>query len=120
LRAWLRAVVKNTLSNAIRDSHACKRNIAREVSLNAPGAEDGSRLMSPPAAEVAGRREQDERVRRAVAGLRTEAAEVLQLRYQEGLSWEEIGRRTGRSAEAARKLVERAASALREKLEGFL
>ena len=39
---------------------------------------------------------------------------AVTLRFQEGLSFEEIGRQMGRSAEAARKLWSRAMERLRD------
>jgi DNA-directed RNA polymerase specialized sigma24 family protein len=51
-----------------------------------------------------------------VARLSEEHQQALRLRNQEDLSFEEVGRRLGRSAEAARKLWARALARLAEAL----
>ena len=57
--------------------------------------------------------EQREIVVRALEQLPVHYREILRLRQQENCSFPEIGERTGRSAEAARKLWERAIKQLR-------
>ena len=54
---------------------------------------------------------------RALGRLPEDYREVLLLRYQGDLSFEEIGRRLGRSANAARKLWLRALHKLEQELE---
>jgi RNA polymerase sigma-70 factor (ECF subfamily) len=53
----------------------------------------------------------------AVEQLPEHYREVLRLRHQEGQSFENVGARTGRSAEAARKVWARAVELLKERLK---
>jgi RNA polymerase sigma-70 factor (ECF subfamily) len=52
----------------------------------------------------------------ALARLRDEYRQVLTLRYQERLGYEEIGQRLGRTANAARLLFTRAVARLRQEM----
>jgi RNA polymerase sigma factor (sigma-70 family) len=90
--------------------------VRREVSVEA--AEPIERTFPSTAGEV----EQDEateRVRRVLARLPEDYRTVLRLHFWENLSWEDVGLRTNRSADAARKLHTRAMRAAAEQLEGL-
>jgi RNA polymerase sigma factor (sigma-70 family) len=54
----------------------------------------------------------------AVSGLPQEQRRLLELRYREGLSFEEISRKTGVNAPTARKRVSRAIAFLKERFGG--
>jgi RNA polymerase sigma-70 factor (ECF subfamily) len=86
-----------------------KRQIAREVPL--PEQKNGELSLpaddSSPSSAVA-RREGVEAVREAVAQLPPHYREVIQLHHFEGLTFGEVGRRTGYSEEAIRKIWTRA------------
>ena len=56
----------------------------------------------------------------AIEGLSPTMRETLLLRYFEGLSFEEIGQRTGRNETAVRKRYSRALADLREALERYV
>ena len=62
-------------------------------------------------------REQAQALQQALARLPDEYRQVIAGRYQELLSFEEIGRHLHRSAEAARKLWWRAIERLQEELD---
>jgi RNA polymerase sigma-70 factor, ECF subfamily len=62
--------------------------------------------------------EQAEALRRALARLPDDYRRVITLRYDDGQSFEEIGRLMERSPDAARKLWARAMERLRQEWEG--
>lgn len=121
LLGWLRRILLNALADIGRQYHGSdKRALSREVSFGAtPGrglhtvlpVEDGS----PSSLAVA--REQDELLQRALGRLSRERQQVIRWRNYDRLSFEEIGGRLGRSAEAARKLWTRALRELQTLLE---
>jgi RNA polymerase sigma-70 factor, ECF subfamily len=119
LLAWLRRILTNHLANVARHFKACGRD--REVPLNdgdsslPPGdrvADDG-----PSPSSFAMAREADEDLRRALEKLPDDYRRAVRLRQWENLPFDEIGRRMGRSAEAARQLWRRAVERLGEFLE---
>jgi RNA polymerase sigma-70 factor (ECF subfamily) len=110
LRAWLRTILLNELAMFRRrfQVNGC-RDIAREVS--------GSVEMPDPRpvpSEVLARREGELRLAAAVERLPSPYRETVLLRIECELSFDEIGRRTNRTAEAARKNFTRALLMLRQ------
>jgi RNA polymerase sigma-70 factor, ECF subfamily len=123
LLAWLRQLLRNNLANFARDyRQAAKRRVDREVALDAgnssgfPAGQVPADTTSPSGRAVA--REQCEAVRRAVGRLPEDYRRVLTLRYQDGLSFEDIAAALGRSPNAARKLWARAVELLQRELAG--
>jgi RNA polymerase sigma-70 factor (ECF subfamily) len=121
LLAWLRRILCNNLANLTRRYRlTAKRQVKREVSLA-----DGRlhELVEPPSGDGASpsaharARERDEALERALLQLSEAHQQVIRLRNYERLSFEETGRRMGRSAEAARKLWGRAIDRLQQILE---
>jgi len=112
LEAWLHTIVDRLVWNKARHSEAAKCDVRREVS--AEGLTESVRHAAPAAAEVASRSEQRELLRKAMLRLPADVREVLRLKFYEDLPWEEVGRRTGRSAEAARQMHRRAVRKLTE------
>lgn len=113
LRAWLRRLLLNNLADFhrhYRDTE--KRQSGREVSLGmdesgqGPAASLASALPTP--SKVAIGHEQAADLERVLARLPEFYREVLLLRHRDECSFEEIGRRLDRSANAARKLWARA------------
>jgi RNA polymerase sigma-70 factor, ECF subfamily len=119
LLAWLRRLLLNNLVSFTRlYRETDKRQIGREV-VRGPG--DSSCVgRSEPAADVPSpsrevmAHEQAEATRQALERLPDDYRRVLLLRYQEGQSFEEIGRALGRTANAVRKLWLRAVERLRD------
>jgi RNA polymerase sigma-70 factor (ECF subfamily) len=66
------------------------------------------------------RREQDSKVRQAVAGLTPEQQHVLALRFSEGLSLEETANVMKKNVNAIKQLQFRALAALNRKVEETL
>lgn len=114
---WLRRIMLNNVANVVRDyCQTQKRRVGTEIPLSASGL---GRVMDPgPSASsrvVAAERLQA--LQEALGQLPEAYAQVIRWRNNDRLGFEEIGRRLGRSAEAARKLWVRALDQLREKLD---
>lgn len=123
LLAWLRRILRNTLVSALRFYEgAGKRRAGREVALDAEDSvealEGGVAASDPSPSAQAMAREAAGQLERALAGLPEAYRQVIHWRIWERLPFEEIGRRSGRSPEAARKLWARAVELLRQLLGG--
>ncbi len=115
-RAWLRTILIRHLANERRQFETTrKRQIHREVSLFAGPRFDSEDRDESPSRELA-RRERADALIEAVSRLPEHYREVVVWHHREKLGFEEIGRRRGISADAARKLWSRALLRLREEL----
>ncbi len=117
--AWVRTILLHNLSNtrrAFRD--VSKRQIARETSLdgNDPRLRRDLVAREPPPSEAILAKEQIELVQAAIQRLPTPFCDVIYWRHREHRSFAEIGERLGRTADAARKLWQRAVERLAEEL----
>jgi RNA polymerase sigma-70 factor (ECF subfamily) len=113
-RAWLSRKVGNKLaSKARRQSRA--DGLPREVPLGTDSALDpGAHGPGPPGAAVD--REERDRIAALLGTLDPSQSEVIGLRIDEGLGWEEVASRLGLpSADAARMRFVRAVTLLRER-----
>lgn len=122
LLAWLRRMLLNNISNFRRQwVQTAKRSAKREVSIHPAdsGAQERSWLadgMSTPSKQMmAG--EQEDALYAALDRLPEDYAQVLRLRYVEGLPFEEVATRMNRTANAVRKLWARAIEKLQEEME---
>jgi RNA polymerase sigma-70 factor (ECF subfamily) len=122
LRAWLRCLLEHRLANfARRFRQTGKRGIGREVALQ---TDDSSASLShglagdepTPSRELMAR-EELEALESVLARLPDDYRQVIALRYQDQMPFEEIGRLMGRSADAVRKLWWRALGRLQDELE---
>jgi RNA polymerase sigma-70 factor (ECF subfamily) len=125
LRAWLRCVlVHQTARVGRRFRTTQKRRLAREVRLDAchPLAAEDAALraaaVSTPSAHLLAR-ERQEVLLRALGRLPEDYRRVMLLRYQQELTFEEVGREMGRSADAARMLWARALERLKHEFQAF-
>lgn len=123
LRAWLRQVLLHNVGAFSRRYRSTgKREVAREVAVGADGSFQGIQqvpadsTLSPSG--VAIEHEQALALRQAVDRLPEEYRRVVVLRFEDGLSFEEIGQITERTADAARKVWSRAMERLRQEWEG--
>jgi RNA polymerase sigma-70 factor, ECF subfamily len=113
LLGWLREILRNNLSNVVRRYLAtAKRRADREISLDAgpTGDDEAPGLASPsppPSAEVAAEEERAA-VLRALARLPDDHRQVILLRNFDGLSFDAIAVRMGRTPDAVRQLWARA------------
>jgi RNA polymerase sigma-70 factor (ECF subfamily) len=119
LLGWLRRLLLNNLVSFTRQYRGTdKRQIGREVVLRSGDSSCVGRgepaADAPSPSRQAMAHEQAEATRRALERLPEDYRRVLLLRYQEGQSFEEIGRTLGRTANAVRKLWLRAIARLRE------
>jgi RNA polymerase sigma-70 factor (ECF subfamily) len=119
LLAWLRRILINHLANVARHFQAGGRD--REVALNHGDSSLplGNRVADegPSPSSYAMAREANEDLCRALEKLPDDYRQAVRLRQWENLPFDEIGRRMGRSAEAARQLWRRAVERLAEFLE---
>src|SRR5690606_22452964 len=113
LRAWLRRLLHHRAAKLGR-RYRCtqKRRLARETALTGSGipahGDGGPRAeFASPSTEVIAH-EQAQRLRQALERLPDDYRRVITLRYVEQCSFEEIGRRLGRTPNAARLLWLRA------------
>jgi RNA polymerase sigma-70 factor (ECF subfamily) len=120
--AWLRQILARTLSDAVRDLHRDKRNLARERSLEAALAESSSRLevsliaagMSP--GEEAERNELLLRLAEELRRLPEPHRLAVLLRHCQGWCLDDISRHLGRSRASVASLLRRGLERLRERL----
>lgn len=123
LTAWLRSILAHVLAHEVRRyAGAQKRDVAREVSMEAALAETSLRLGEVLAASGsspsvhAARRESEVLLVEALERLSEDHREVIFLRNVEGLPHEEVAERMGRSPGAVRMLWVRALAELRREL----
>jgi RNA polymerase sigma-70 factor, ECF subfamily len=119
LQAWLLTIVHHRAANVRRHFFGTdKRDPRRELSIEAAAAAgvDFPAHSTSPSGKAA-QREQDEALRRAIAGLSEDYRQVIALRHQQNLSFEQIGDRLGCATATARKLWVRAIEALRDELK---
>jgi RNA polymerase sigma-70 factor (ECF subfamily) len=120
--AWLRELLLNNMADFVRRFRSTgKRHVGREVGQPAgdSGADRGGEVAAdtPTPSFTAMAAEQVTALERALDRLPGDYREILTLRYQGDLSFEEIGQRLGRSGNAARKLWLRALRKLEQELE---
>jgi RNA polymerase sigma-70 factor (ECF subfamily) len=120
-RAWLRAILAHQLTHLARHyAGTQKRDVAREVSIDASLIQSSMRLeymlaadQTSPSGQVAAR-EQSLELARVLEQLPEDYRQVIILRNLEDLPHEEVARRMKRSVGAVRMLWMRALAALRE------
>jgi RNA polymerase sigma-70 factor (ECF subfamily) len=119
LLAWLRRILLNNAGNfACHYQMTDKRSVAREIALpTSDSVEVGMATPLPSPSRVAMAQEQVAALHRALGRLSDDYRRVLALRYLEGCSFDEVGRRMGRSPAAVRKLWARALACLRVEWE---
>ena len=107
--AWLRTIFVNCMLNHYRSNSVVKRSIWSEkrIQFNGESEPEAADTDEDPSS-IAIANEERVILERAISMLPTEYQEVIRLRHQERLTFVAIGKRTGRSADAARKLWYRA------------
>jgi RNA polymerase sigma-70 factor (ECF subfamily) len=122
LLAWLRQLLLHRvgkLRRRYRDTQ--KRRLGREVTLGGDDSSEGpggglaANGLSPSGQVM--EHEQDQALREALGRLPEDYRQVITLRYEQQLPFEEIGRLLQRSPDAARKLWARAVERLHEELD---
>ena len=121
LLAWLSQVLLNNVANASRRYLAtAKRALNREVPLvNGVGGllADGLCQEAPTPSERLAAKEEAAALSAALKGLPEHYQQVLRLRYQEQMTFAQIGAVLGYTAEAARKQWARAVGRLQHQLD---
>ena len=122
LLAWLREILPNRLRHARRMYRGSpKRRITLERPL--PTQEQNGQIPRvtdprPTPRTATSRMEESHRLREAIDRLPADYRSAVLFRSWDDLSFEEVGRRMNRSAEAARKLWSRAIQLLHSHLNG--
>ena len=109
---WLRNIHDKNLKDALRDQHAEKRAVQREVAPSNVLPVAAANITSPSQKLV--RIEQQEEIEACLALLPEAQKEALRFRFYDGLSVAEIVARMGRSETAVAGLLKRGLSTLRE------
>jgi RNA polymerase sigma-70 factor (ECF subfamily) len=116
---WLSGVVENRLRDNLDKLHADKRDIRKEVRLNKDriATEDSmvkavELIDTTTPSAIMSKSEDFERLAKAIDTLKPEYREAIVLAKIEGLPYQEIGNKLGKSADAIRMLVSRAMGAL--------
>ncbi len=122
---WLSRIAENRLRDNLDKLHADKRDIRKEVPrdnyrpINAGGfvGTPGPIVATTPSV-IMSRKEDLDKLEKAIDKLRPEYREVIILAKIEELSYKEIGDRLGKSTGAVKMLVSRAIVALASAFEG--
>jgi RNA polymerase sigma-70 factor (ECF subfamily) len=116
---WLSRIAENRLRGHLQRLHANKRDIRKEVRVNdrRRTTEDSfvaalGALDTTTPSSIMSKKEEFDKLARAIDVLTPQYREVIVLTKIEGLSYKEIADRLGKSSEAARKLASRAMTAL--------
>jgi RNA polymerase sigma-70 factor (ECF subfamily) len=117
---WLQGVLRHNMADFRRRYRdRASRRVSQEQPLGGdelPALRDKLAADTPPPEDKAAAAEEVEAVRQAVTRLPEDYRRVIALRHEEGLSFDDIAQRMGRSAEAVRKLWFRAVARLRQEM----
>lgn len=117
LWAWIRSVMLRNLVDVHRRFVSCrKRSVLKERTLDEPGRNLLMSWKSCSPLEQAIHAEEVSRLKVAMSRLTDAHCTVLRWRYEEGLTYSEIGERVNRSEDAVRMHVRRAEQALQRQL----
>jgi RNA polymerase sigma-70 factor (ECF subfamily) len=123
LAGWLRQILARCLANFVRHYRTGSRGVGREQSLEQlldQSSEAMGRVLAANGTSPSGsaqRRDQGVVLADALAQLAADQREVIVLFHLEGLGWDEVARRLGRTPGAARKLWTRALKRLHPLIE---
>jgi RNA polymerase sigma-70 factor (ECF subfamily) len=126
LAGWLRQILARCLADFVRRYRTGVRRAGREQSLDQlldRSSEAMERILATDGASPsasAQRRDLGVVLSDALAELSEDQREVIVLHHLEGLAWDEVARRMGRTAGAVQKLWTRALRQLRPLMEGRL
>ncbi|MBA7661655.1 RNA polymerase sigma factor CarQ [subsurface metagenome] len=116
---WLSRIAQNALRDNLDKLHADKRDIRKEVRLGGYGPTTGDRFVGTPGpidtttpSVIMSRKEDLDKLENAIDELKPEYRKVIVLAKIDGLSYNQIGERLGKSADAVGHLLSRAMVAL--------
>ncbi len=112
---WLWKIAENRIRDNLDKLHADKRDIRKETPLNdhiSTSRDDRAKILEPARnttpSMILSKREELDKLEKAIDKLKPEYREVIVLAKIDGLSYKEIGNRLGKSADAAGHLLLRA------------
>ena len=120
---WVAKIAENRIRDELEKLHANKRDIRKEIPLNNKATtQDGFAGMKEPVytttpSVIMSKRENLDRLEKAMDGLKPEYREVIVLTKIEGLSYKEAGEKLGKNPDAVRMLLCRAMAALSKGFE---
>ncbi len=116
---WLSRIAQNALRDNLDKLHADKRDIRKEVRLGGYGPTTSDRFAGVPGpidtttpSVIMSRKEDLDKLENAIDELKPEYRKVIVLAKIDGLSYNQIGERLGKSADAVGHLLSRAMVAL--------
>ena len=116
---WLSRIAQNALRDNLDKLHANKRDIRKEVRLGNYGPTTTGRFVKTPGpidtttpSVIMSRKEDLDKLENAIDELKPEYRKVIVLAKIDGLSYNQIGERLGKSADAVGHLLSRAMVAL--------
>jgi RNA polymerase sigma-70 factor (ECF subfamily) len=115
---WLSQIAENRLRDHVERLHADRRDVRKEIPLNHDGQSQDSlvRTSGPVAlttpSMILSRREELDKLEKAIDRLKPEYKEVIVLTKIEGLSQKEVAERLGKNPHAVCVLLSRALTAL--------
>jgi RNA polymerase sigma-70 factor (ECF subfamily) len=116
---WLTKIAENELRGSLKKLHAGKRDIRKEIRLGNMRFSTGTGFTGIPGpirtttpSVIMSRKEELDKLEKAIDELKPEYREVIILTKIDGLSYKEIAGRLGKSSDAVRKLVSRAMAEL--------
>lgn len=109
---WLSRIAQNALRDNLDKLHAAKRDIRKEVRLDNYRPATGAGFVGTPGpieattpSVIMSKKEDLDKLEKAIDELKPEYREVIVLTKIEGLSYREIGKRLSKSPDAVRMLV---------------
>jgi RNA polymerase sigma-70 factor (ECF subfamily) len=121
---WISRIAENRIRDNLDKLHADKRDIRKEIPLkdNVQSSQDSFVRDYVPAdsttpSVIMSKREELDRLEKAIDKLKPEYKEVIVLTKIEGLSYKEVAEQLGKSPDAVRMLLSRAIQALSNTFE---
>jgi RNA polymerase sigma-70 factor (ECF subfamily) len=116
---WLSKIAQNVLRDNLDRLYADKRDIRKEARLGSYGPTTGGRFVGTPGpidtttpSVIMSKKEDLDKLENAIDQLKPEYRKVIVLAKIDGLSYNQIGERLGKSADAVGHLLSRAMVAL--------